>query len=206
LCVGLHPWRARLEALPAILALIRELHAKNALIAIGEIGLDFQPWIVADVADKATQLAVFRAQVALAVELDLPCNIHSTNAGHHCLDILRELGAHRAVMHAFDGRAYYAKQAIADLDAVFFSVPPCIVRSPVLQKLVARLPLSRLLLESDAPALGPVKGARNVPANICVSIASIARAKGVSADAVVAATTNNAHQLLGRKLQLGVSS
>jgi TatD DNase family protein len=158
LCIGLHPWKASLEALPGIISRIRSAHARGVLAGIGEIGLDFQPRIVAAV-PREVQLAVFRAQVEVAVELDLPVNVHSTAAGHHALDVLRECGASRAVMHAFDGRTHYALQVVADprLSHVYFSIPPCAVRSDKLAALAAKLPLDRLLLESDAPALAPVQ-------------------------------------------------
>lgn len=64
-------------------------------------------------------------------------------------------------------------------------MPPSIVRSPEKQALVAALPLSHLLLESDSPALGPEKGVDNEPANIALAAAEIARIKNVPLQQVV---------------------
>lgn len=64
-----------------------------------------------------------------------------------------------------------------------------------MQKMVERLPLSALLLETDSPALPAVKGERNVPANVAVSARLIARIKGVSVEEVAAATARNARTL-----------
>lgn len=67
----------------------------------------------------------------------------------------------------------------------YFSVPPSIVRSPQKQKLVASLPLSHLLLETDSPALGPNKDEDNQPSNVHVSAMEIARIKNVQISEVV---------------------
>jgi TatD DNase family protein len=69
------------------------------------------------------------------------------------------------------------------------------VRSPQKQKLVAALPLDRLVLETDAPALGPEKGVTNRPANITVARDEVARIKGIAPSEVERVTTANALQL-----------
>jgi TatD DNase family protein len=80
----------------------------------------------------------------------------------------------------------------------YFSVPPSICRSPSFQGLVKAVPLEQLLLESDAPALSPVKGERNEPANVAISCAEVARLKGLSTNEVTAATARNAHKLFDK--------
>lgn len=89
-------------------------------------------------------------------------------------------------------------RAIERTDNFYFSVPPSIVRSPQKQKLVTALPLERLVLETDAPALGPVKDESNKPANITLSRDEVARIKGVSPAVVELATTANALKLFPR--------
>uniref|UniRef100_A0A7S2UWP9 TatD related DNase n=1 Tax=Fibrocapsa japonica TaxID=94617 RepID=A0A7S2UWP9_9STRA len=194
--VGLHPEFANISDLPTIITQITQYH--DQLASVGEVGLDYSPHILGEgeaEERKAIQREVFSQQVLKAVELDLPLNVHSRAAGHHTLDLLRELGATRVVMHAFDGRAHYAERAVSE-SGYYFSVPPCIVRSPQLQKLVRRLPLDHLLLESDSPALAPVKGERNCPSNIIVSCEEIAKIKQVSVQEVAAITYANAMKLL----------
>jgi len=189
-CLGLHPDRAGREPLAPVIDQIRT-HAAQ-LAAIGEVGLDY--WVAKDdnearthQRDNLTELA------ALARELDLPLSVHSRSAGHHTLDLLRDLDARRVCMHAFDGAARHAARA-AD-EGYMFSVPPSVVRSPQKQKMVRRLPLSALLLETDAPVLGPDRETRNVPANVRVAAQAIADLKGLPLQHVLEVTSDNAWTL-----------
>ena len=95
----------------------------------------------------------------------------------------------------FDGRAANAMPAVEA--GFFFSVPPSVVRSPQKQKLVRRLPLTSLLVETDSPVLGPEPGVRNEPANVRISVGAIAQLKGVSEDEVVEAVEENQRRLFG---------
>lgn len=75
-------------------------------------------------------------------------------------------------MHAFDGRASYARIASRDLD-YYFSIPTSVVRSPQKKKLVKAIAIERLLLETDSPVLGSMKGERNVPTNISIALKEV---------------------------------
>lgn len=185
-------------------------HHADQLVAVGEIGLDFSPHVVGNNTDlREVQQAVFQHQVLLANELGLPVNVHSRSAGHYAIEALISNGAQGALLHAFDGKLGHAlKGAQAGF---YFSVPPSIVRSPQNQKLVKGLPLDRLVLETDSPALGPEKAGVNVPANIQISCAEIARIKGLSVAEVQQITTENALRLFPRlnnmsRLQLQVKT
>ena len=194
--LGLHPDRFadRGEAIPpeevdGIEALIRQSRA--ALTGIGEVGLDY--WVCRDEARKSAQREAFVRMIRLARELDLPLNVHSRSAGHYVIDLLIDEGAERVLLHAFDGRASHALRGV---EAGFlFSVPPSIVRSDQKKKLVRALPLEALTLETDSPVLGPEKGARNVPANVVISLKAIAEIKNISEPEAQAVTTENARRL-----------
>lgn len=166
---------------------------RQKLVAIGEVGLDH--WKVKDGGDRELQRQIFSRFIALSCELGLPLNVHSRSAGRATIELLLEQGARKVLLHAFDGRA--AKALVAVEAGFYFSVPPSIVRSVQKQKLIRRLPLSCLLLETDSPVLGPHPGERNEPANVCVSLKAIAEIKEVAEEAVVEATERNAHQLFG---------
>jgi TatD DNase family protein len=196
--LGLHPDRFADRAAPvspeeqaAVLAMIRE--QRDRITGIGEVGLDY--WVCQDDARRAAQREAFTALVHLALELDLPLNVHSRSAGHHTLDLLLELGARRVLMHAFDGKAGHARRGAEA--GYLFSVPPSIVRSPQKRKLVRALPLEALALETDSPVLGPEQGVRNEPANVAISAAAIAELKGIAEDEVRAVTAANARRLFG---------
>lgn len=188
---GLYPTHLDPAQAEAVADLIRR--ERSRLAAIGEIGLD--RWKVRDERDLALQREIFAFFIDLSIELDLPLNVHSRAAGHHAIDLLRERGAKRVQLHAFDGRAARAEPAVEA--GYFFSVPPSIVRSPQKQKLVRRLPLSCLLLETDSPVLGPKRDQRNEPANVLVSLRATADLKAVAEDDVAAAVRENTVRLYG---------
>jgi TatD DNase family protein len=188
-CLGLHPDRAGSEPLEPVLDQIRQ-HA-DRLAAVGEVGLDY--WVAKEHDERETQRRVLTALVSLAGELDLPLSVHSRSAGHHAVDLLEAAGARRVCMHAFDGSAKHAARA-ADL-GFLLSVPPSVVRSQQKQKMVRRLPLSAMMLETDSPVLGPDRELRNVPANVTVAATAIAEIKGCSVEEVHRVTSENAYRL-----------
>lgn len=194
--VGLHPEAvaaltdAGAAAAVAELAALLDAHAP-AIVAVGEIGLDHTPRVLAGVggpdAVRARQRAAFDACLALARDRGLPVSVHSRAAGRHAVDAIVAAAAARggdgarwAVLHAFDGRAAYAERGAAA--GCVFSVPPAVARGEQMQKMVRRLPLESLLLESDAPALAAVAGERNEPAEVVRSLDMVAALKGVSTD------------------------
>ena len=134
----------------------------------------------------------------LAQEVDLPLNIHSRAAGRQTIGMMLERGATRVQLHAFDGRAARAEPAVEA--GYFFSVPPSIVRSAQKQKLVRRLPLSCLLVETDSPVLGPEPDGRNEPANASLSVQAIAEIKELPVPEVAAVVTENTMRLYGERI------
>jgi TatD DNase family protein len=137
---GLYPTILDTEAAEALLDFIRR-HA-DRLVAVGEVGLD--RWIVQKEAERRVQEEILAKFIALSQELDLPLNIHSRSAGRQAIALLKDHGASRVVLHAFDGKASTAAEGVEA--GYFFSIPPSVVRSPQKQKLVRHLPLDRILL------------------------------------------------------------
>ncbi|MBW1801926.1 MAG: TatD family hydrolase [Deltaproteobacteria bacterium] len=191
---GLYPTHLNFADAAAMLSLIRR--ERRRLIAIGEVGLDY--WVVKSDSERKIQKEIFTGFIDLAEELGLPLNVHSRSAGRHAVKMLIGRGATRVQLHAFDGKAASALPAV---DAgYFFSVPPSIIRSPQKQKLIRRLPLSSLLIETDSPVLGPSPGERNEPANAPVSVRAIAELKGVSQEEVLEVTRQNVGRLYGDRI------
>ena len=189
---GLYPTRLDPGAAAALAAVAR----RNAdrLVALGEVGLD--RWAVKTEAEWRAQEAMLTECIALANALDLPLNVHSRSAGRHTIALLREHGARRVLLHAFDGKAASAREGMEA--GYYFSIPPSVVRSPQKQKLVRHLPLDCLLLETDSPVLGPDPATRNEPANVAVACRAVAELKGVSPETVADITTANARRLFPR--------
>jgi len=199
-CLGLHPDSAHRDT-DARLARVEDQIRRYSLdlLAIGEVGLDY--WVAKDEPEqRQAQRKVLRRMAALSMEMGLPLSVHSRSAGHHTIDLLLEAGAvpELMVMHAFDGAAKHAARGAEA--GFYFSVPPSLVRSPQKQKMVKRLPLSALLLETDSPVLAPEKGARNEPVNATLAASAVAELKGITVEEVAQATTENAHRVFGAKL------
>ncbi|VDM47189.1 unnamed protein product [Toxocara canis] len=195
-CIGMHPIQRndvsiRMEDMDSVDEFIEE--NSGSIAAIGEVGLDFTPRYIKLPDAKDVQIAVFRRQIELAMKLDRTLNVHSRSAGRPVINLLRECGAKRVLLHAFSGNSKNAQPAIEA--GYYFSIPPSFSLSDQKVDLVSRVPLSQLCLETDSPVLGPSKTERNEPENIRISADFIARVKGVSLEEVVKVTTENAIRL-----------
>jgi len=187
---GLYPGRLDPGEAEALLRLIRS--ERERLAAVGEVGLDY--WVMRQDTEQApVQRELFLRFVDLAVELDLPLNVHSRAAGRDVIAALLGRGARRVQLHAFDGKASTALPAVEA--GYFFSIPPSVVRSRQKQKLVRHLPLECLLVESDSPVLGPEAGVRNEPANAVVALRAVAAIKDVPAERLVEVLAENTARL-----------
>ncbi len=188
---GLFPTRLDLEEAAEVEELMRRHRGRWA--AVGEVGLDY--WKVQDEGQQELQREILGRFVDLARELDLPLNVHSRSAGRQTIRFLLERGAERVQLHAFDGRAAKARPGVEA--GYFFSVPPSVARSPQKQKLVRRLPLSCLLLETDSPVLGPEPRERNEPANVALALEAVCQLKDLAREEAAAALLENTRRLYG---------
>ncbi|CAM5102834.1 unnamed protein product [Eretmochelys imbricata] len=193
-CLGVHPVQGippeeqcsvTLKDLDAALPLI-ELY-KDRLLAVGEVGLDFTPRFASTDEQKQEQRQVL---TRFNYPQHLEKNVHSRSAGRPTINLLKEQGAEKVLLHAFDGRPSVAMEGVKA--GYFFSIPPSIIRSDQKQKLVKQLPLECMCLETDSPALGPEKQVRNEPKNIFIAAEYIAKMKGIPVEEVIEVTTQNA--------------
>ena len=189
---GLYPTHLNLNQAHEMAAFSRQ--NRSHLAAIGEVGLDY--WVVKEPAERELQKEILKQFVDLSKALDLPLNIHSRSAGRHAIALLLENNAVQVQMHAFDGKAGAALLAVEA--GYFFSIPPSVVRSRQKQKLVKKLPLACLLIETDSPVLGPAPNERNEPANLPLSVKAIAEIKDVSEAVVMEAVSENTEKLYGK--------
>jgi TatD DNase family protein len=176
---------------------------RQSVYAVGEVGLDYCRQTLQQGQEeescKAAQDYAFIEQIRLATDYSLPLNVHSRQAGHYAIERLRRMNAQRVLMHAFDGSWRYVSQALQA--GFYFSIPPSIVRSSTgggaMNGWVKRVPLDRLLLESDSPALGPVKGERNQPWNCLITARFLASLHGCPLGSILQQTRMNAIKLFG---------
>ena len=201
--VGMHPNDGATWCESSI-SEIKLLAGKKKVVAIGEIGLDYYR----DRTSKDLQRVMFRQQLELAAQLDLPVIIHNRDASVDILNILREwyemlttrgsiLIDCPGVMHSFSGDAAFADEIIALNFKVGINGPVTFHNSQALQSLVRSLPIDSLLIETDAPYLTPhpFRGKRNEPANVRIVAEKIAELKEVSLENVAQVTTDGADKL-----------
>lgn len=143
---------------------------KNDIIALGEVGMDFQ---FSD--DKENQIENFTKIVRLAKKIRKPLIIHSRKAEKEVLDILEQEQYNHVVMHCFMGNHKQLKRGIAM--GLMFSIPTAVVRNKQLEENATIVPIGQLLTETDAPYMGPYKDLRNEPANIREAVIKIAEIK-----------------------------
>ena len=152
---------------------------RDKIVAIGEVGLDF---FYVKGEEREKQIEIFRFWINVASELKLPLIVHSRSAGKYAVEILVEEGYDKVLMHAFDGSSEWALKGASR--GFMFSIPPSVIRSQQKVKLVKRIPIERLMVESDAPVLGPEPGKRNEPSNVVVSAVKIAEIKRIDLNKV----------------------
>jgi len=201
LCVGFDPTIDDEAELEAVMRLAEELAGKGEIVAIGEVGLDF--YRCRSEALMERQRERFRTWIRLAEELGLPLVVHSRSAGKYAIQVLLEEGYGRVLMHAFDGRVGWALRGVRE-GGFYFSIPTSVVRSQQKRKLAKAVPLENLMVETDAPVLGPERGVRNEPANLPLAVRAVAELKGLSVEEVAEATFENAVELFGLKGALGL--
>jgi len=170
-----------------------ELAHRKKVVAYGEIGLDF----FRNISPQEKQLDLFGRQLELAKELQLPVIIHDRDAHEQTLKMVKASSIRCGVFHCFSGDYNMARQCI-DL-GFYISVPGVVTfdKAKTIQDVVRHIPLSSLLLETDAPYLAPIphRGKRNEPSFIIHTAKKVAELKGVSLEEVAQATTKNAKSL-----------
>lgn len=199
---GVHPHNAaRFDA--QTLDALRALAAAPEVVAVGECGLDFNR----DFSPRDAQERAFEAQLQLAVDLDMPLFLHERDAHARFVEILRpwrpKLRA-GAVVHCFTGDQA-TLDAYLDLD-LHIGITGWICderRGAHLRALVPRIPLDRLMIETDAPYLAPrdlrprPRRGRNEPAFLPHIARTIAQCGGHTPERLAEATTATARALFG---------
>ena len=203
---GVHPDDAAKLDMPA-LDKLNKLLAEPEVIACGEIGLDYY-W---DTAPRAVQQEAFIEQMECAAGHRLPIIIHcraaeragtgDTAAWDDTLDLLdrhwRQTGL-GGILHCFAGTAEHARRAIEWGFLISFAGNLTFPKAQAIRDAAQALPLSSMLVETDAPFLAPVpmRGQRNEPAYVTGTAAKLAELLNVDAEEIAQVTTHNFERLM----------
>jgi TatD DNase family protein len=186
--VGVHPHDAK-EMDGDSIGVIRDMASNDKVVAIGEIGLDYHY----DLSPRDVQRIRFREQLELARELRLPVIVHEREACQDVLDIIRDFGDIRGVVHCFSGSWETAK-TILDLGwYISFTGAVTFKNAKKAPEVAAKMPIDRLMIETDSPYMAPVplRGRRNDSRNLPYIAGRIAELRSMTTEEVAAVTLEN---------------
>ncbi len=190
--VGVHPHEVS-KMREADIDTLRELSKHPKVVAIGEIGLDFYY----DLSPRDDQRYWFKRQLALAEELDMPVIIHSRDASQECFDIISASNVRKGVIHCYSGSAPMA-QDYADM-GFYIGIGGSLTfkNNKKTVEVVEKLPLEKILIETDSPYLAPVpyRGRRNDSRLLKYVVEKISEIKNVPEIDICNITKNNAIEL-----------
>lgn len=181
----------------AIAQVAAAARAQARIRAVGETGLDH---FRAGDRGRAVQREAFRAHLALAKELGLPVQIHDRDAHDAVLDVLARDGApERTVFHCFSGDATLARFAVGQGWYLSFAGPVTFASSADLRAALHEVPLSQLLVETDAPYLAPhpARGRPNAPYLLAATVRAVAAELGRDVGELAVALDRTTEQVYG---------
>lgn len=187
---GVHPCDVKENYIEELTRVENEIKTNPQIIGVGEIGMDLY-W---DKTFSKEQETAFRAQLDLAVQFNLPVSIHQREAIEKVLNILDEYsGKVYGILHCFSGNEEEAKKGI-NLGYMLGIGGTITYKKSQLPEIVKKIPLTSIVLETDAPFLAPVpfRGKRNEPAFTKIICKYISEIIGKNEDEVAAETSKNA--------------
>ncbi len=193
--VGIHPEDCA-GYTDADLDALRQLCRHDKAVAIGEIGLDYY-W--AENPPREFQQQVFRRQLELALELDMPVIIHDREAHGDSLAIVKEYPGLRGVFHCFSGSPEMAAELLKRGWYLGFDGPITYKNAKRAPEVAAITPLDRILVETDSPYMTPVpfRGKRNDSRYLPYVLEKLAEWKGVTTEEMTDITFANGKRLFG---------
>lgn len=192
--LGLHPIYLDRHQ-PGDLDTLKALVAAHRPLAIGEIGLDY----FIENLDRDRQQALFEAQLRIARDADLPVIVHVRKAHDQVLKTLRRIPVRGGIIHAFNGSLQQGRQYLDLGFRLGFGGTLTYEGSKRIRRLAQELPLSAIVLETDAPDI-PVashRGERNSPEYLPECLAALAEVREEDAAILAQATGRNADAVLG---------
>ena len=179
-------WAAEMQAL-------MPYYDDPKVVAVGECGLDYH-WPV----PKDAQLALFEAEIRLALELDKPIIVHDRSAHADVYALLKKYRP-KGIVHCYSGSVEIAQELIKRGWYLGFDGPLTYKNAKKTVEVAKVVPLDRVLLETDSPYMAPVpvRGTRNDSRNVSHIAAKFAEIRGMSTDEIIALTNENGRRFFG---------
>ncbi len=205
--VGYHPTEGQSLSQKDIPEMVRQLEQllitnREYVVAIGEIGFDYyhlDPLTAQG--QKETQRVLFFAMTELALKYNLPIIVHTRDAREDTLRYIKESGIKKAIIHCFSEDYVFAQELMEYSDQIYFSFSGIVTykKSLAVQEAAQLLPLSKLLIETDAPFLSPqpVRGTINEPANVRYVLETIQNLRSESATEIEGVIFENSLRVYG---------
>jgi TatD DNase family protein len=184
--IGYHPWSIKAEEVEDTLIFITQnIHR---CVALGEVGLDYKVKV-----KKKLQKAVFSKLLNLAVQINKPVIIHSRFSYQRTYEMAVNAGVEKAVFHWYSGPVDILDNIIAS--GFFVSATPALAYSPHHQAALARAPLDRILIETDAPVQYGDRASE--PADLNETLFHLSRIKKMPEEKLAEIVTKNAERFFG---------
>lgn len=192
--VGIHPHDAQ-ELNNNCIDKLYDMGKKKKVLAIGEIGLDFYR----DLSPRDKQKTAFIAQIKIAQEINKPIVIHDRDAHQEVLEIIKKekAGKNEGIMHCYSGHLPLAVELMREGFYISFAGPLTFKNNKKSQEVAAKIPMDRILIETDCPYLAPepLRGKLNEPANVRYTAEKLASIRQKTLDEIAYLTTRNARKV-----------
>ena len=202
--IGIHPMYVHAAARDD-LARVHEFISQHIddpkLVAVGEIGLDFFVPEIASGQARSDQIHFYREQMKIAREFELPVLLHVRKSQDELLKWLRRDTSPGGIVHAFNGSLQQARQFIEQGFVLGVGGAMTFARALQIRRLATDLPLSALVLETDAPDISPAwlaRGERNEPSEVYRIASELARLRQCEMASLVEQTGQNALRVIPR--------
>lgn len=189
--VGIHPNEVMNEQLD--ITLLEELTKEKKVIAIGEIGID----LYRSKDSLIKQKEYFIKQIELALKLDLPIIVHSRNSADVIYDIVKDYKNLKGVMHCYSEHVELVDKFVELGFYIGIGGIVTFKNAHLVRDIAKKVPLEKLLIETDAPYLAPdpFRGKTNEPAYVKYTLLKLAEVLNIDKDELINVTTANAHKL-----------
>ena len=191
---GIHPHETKNDKIE-INTIVNKISLNKRIIGVGETGLDFYY----NNSDKESQVLSFRNHIEASLNLNIPLIIHSRNAETETYEILKDYQDKnlKILMHCFTGSYDFAEKLMKYNS--FFSASGIIIfkNSLDLQNTFKKIPLNKILIETDSPFLSPIpmRGEKNEPSYIKYTLNKLAQIKNMDSEKIDITTTQNFNKL-----------